>query len=68
MRGLGIKSSSVNASNPFAEREVTLSQIDSMWQNGEITGDQARDMAISMATHSKYIGASEVLPAVLQKR
>ena len=42
----GFGSSPINASSPFAEREMSLSQIDSTYQNGEISHSQAKEMAI----------------------
>jgi hypothetical protein len=43
------KQSSVNQYSPHAEREVTLTEIDSMLHNGEINMDEAKEMAIRWA-------------------
>jgi len=63
----GIKSSSINASNPHAERELTLSEIDSMYQNSEISADEAKAMAVNMASDYQFKGSDLVFVAVLRK-
>jgi hypothetical protein len=60
----GIKSNSIYSS-PFAEQTLTLSQIDSMYQNGEIDADTAKEMAVEMALETK--GTNLILEAVLSK-
>jgi polyhydroxyalkanoate synthesis regulator phasin len=62
---LKIKSSNINSSSPFAERELTLSEIDSMYQNGEINEDQARKMATKMLIQNNADGS--VFQAVLTR-
>jgi len=65
MRQLGYKGSSINQHSPFAARELTLSEIDSMWQNGEITQEQAQDLAIEVACNTSNI---QVLQAMMGEK
>ena len=52
MREIRIKASSINPSSCFAERELTLSDIDSMYHNGEISLYEAQAMVIKIAADS----------------
>lgn len=47
------KETSINRHSPYAERIPTLSEIDSLYQNGEINEGEARDMATKMAMRSR---------------
>lgn len=58
----GYKSSSINATSCFAEREVTLTEIDSMLVNGEINKDEAKILTIQWAVDT---GNAHMLPALL---
>ncbi len=60
----GFKSSSINASNCHAERELTLSQVDSMYQNGEINQVEAKRMAITVLIDLDATG--EVFATILK--
>jgi len=55
----------INASSCFAEREVTLSQIDSMYQNGEINQQEADRMATQWLIDNKADGT--VFATVLKR-
>ena len=54
----------INASSPFAERELTLSQIDSMLYNGEINRDEAQSMALQVLCNLD--ATKEVFTAVIK--
>lgn len=45
----------INASSPHAERTLTLSEIDSKWQNGELTLREAKRMAAEMCGNNLAI-------------
>lgn len=48
-RFLGSKGSCLIPGHEHAERELTLSEIDSLLHNGEINRDEAISMAVSIA-------------------
>jgi len=58
----GYKSSSINQYSEMAEREVTLSDIDSKLFNGEITTNKAREMMIQWAVDNEAV---HQLPALM---
>lgn len=62
---MGFGSTPINADSPFAERELTLSDIDSMFQNGAISEVEARNMAIGIALGSR--DTETILKVVLAK-
>jgi len=47
------KETSINRHSPYAERIPTLSEIDSLYQNGDLSESEARDMATKMALSSR---------------
>jgi len=57
-----IKASCINASSPFAEREITLTQIDNMWEAGEINTQEAKNMIIKWAVETKN---THLLPVLI---
>lgn len=65
MRQLGYKGSSINHHSPFASRDLTLSEIDSMWQNGEITQEEAENLAVEVACKTSNI---QVLQAMMESK
>lgn len=58
----GFKSSSINASHPQAEREITLTQIDSMYSNGEIGVQEAKKLVVQWAVDT---GNATLLPSII---
>lgn len=62
MRQLGYKNSKINKHSPFAEREITLTEIDSMFQNGEINEKEARDMVVQWAVDTNNVA---LLPTLI---
>ena len=42
-----VKGSPINASSPFADRTLTLSEVDSLYQNGEWTSEQCYQWALN---------------------
>ena len=60
--GRGYKGSSINQHNIFAEREVTLTDIDSMFQNGEIGVKEARELTVTWAVQTDNV---HLLPSIL---
>jgi len=61
-KSLGVKGSSINASSPQAEREITLSNIDSMLWDYEIDYPKAREMVITWAVNTDN---TVLLPTIL---
>lgn len=49
------KSSSINASSPYAERELSLSEIDSKYQNGEISREEAISLSLNLIGNNKEV-------------
>lgn len=60
---MGAKGSSINASSPHAERELTLSEIDSLYYNSEITREEAKNKVVAWALNT---GNEALLPTVLR--
>lgn len=57
---MGFKSSSINSTSPYADRILSLSEIDSLFQNSEITEEEARKMvlqSVSNGTDTAVISA-----------
>lgn len=50
-----MKGSNINPSSCFAERELTLSEIDSRFQNGEIDKQEAERLSIQWAVDTDNI-------------
>lgn len=61
---LKVKGSNINQYSPFAERELTLSDIDSMFQNGEITVEEAQKMALRIVAETND---TAILHALIRK-
>jgi len=59
-KSLGFKRGGVNQYSCYAEREETLSEIDSKYQNQEYTLEQAREKALSIPGS----GGKEIIMAV----
>jgi hypothetical protein len=63
-RRLRVKGTSINPSSPFAEREMSLSRIDSMLFNEEISKNDARLLIIQLVEDGE-IPAASVAPLLM---
>jgi len=64
-RSMGFKSSCINASSQYAEREMDLSEIDSKYYNGELDKNETQIQMILWAGRTDNMAMLPVLFAVL---